>query len=86
MLVRGDGGGTLVCEMINLADAATYHLHAGDWVMLDDPDWPVHLQNYRIGRIVSIGKRKDGPLFAEIRIRPYSDLKKLREVMVLTKN
>jgi cell shape-determining protein MreC len=54
--------------------------------MLDDPDWPKNLQNRRIGKVVSIDKRKDAPLYAEIRIRPESDLKKLKEVMVLTRN
>jgi cell shape-determining protein MreC len=86
VLVRGNGDGTMVCDMISMAKAAEDGIRAGDWVMLDDPDWPPDLQHRRIGKITSVDKRPGYPLFAEIRIRPESDLKKLKEVMILTKN
>jgi cell shape-determining protein MreC len=84
--VVGNGQGMMVCQMISVANVAKFGIRVGDWVMLDDPDWPKNLQNRRIGKVVSIDKRKDAPLYAEIRIRPESDLKKLKEVMVLTRN
>jgi hypothetical protein len=84
--VFGDGRGMMVCYMVSVADVARYNIRVGDWVMLDDPEWPKNLQNRRIGKIVSIDKRKGAQLVAEIRIRPESDLKKLKEVMVLTRN
>jgi cell shape-determining protein MreC len=83
-LVLGYGNGIMVCQMISVADVKNYGIRVGDWVMLDDPDWPHDLQNRRIGKVVSIDKRPGSPLYAEIRIRPESDLKKLKEVMVLT--
>lgn len=89
MLVRGMGQGMMVCEMAHMAEVTQWGggrgLRPGDWALLNDPDWPAQLQARRIGKVVSVGKRKDAPLFAEIRIRPETDLKRLREVMVLTK-
>lgn len=84
--VFGNGQGMMVCQMISVADVAKNGIRVGDWVMLDDPGWPKNLQNRRIGKVASIDKRKDGPLYAEIRIRPESDLKRLKEVMVLTRD
>jgi hypothetical protein len=83
--VFGNGQGIMVCTMVPFANIDKLKIALGDWVMLDDPDWPKSLQNRRIGKVVSIDKRKDAPLYAEIHIRPDSDLKKLKEVMVLTK-
>jgi len=86
VLVRGNGEGTMICDLLHMDEVARISLRPGDWVMLDDSDWPNYLQNRRIGKVASVEKRPGYPLFAEIRIRPESDLKKLKEVMVLTKN
>jgi hypothetical protein len=68
--------------MVPVSHVVKFGIEAGDWVMLEDSEWPKSLQNHRVGKVVSIERRKEAPLFAEIRIRPESDLKKLKEVMV----
>jgi hypothetical protein len=85
-LVRGIGNGQMSAVGLNLKQAQDV-LKEGDWVFLDDPDpkWPLALQGYKIGRIVSIAPWSANALMADIRIRPTSNLLTLREVMVVAK-
>lgn len=57
----------------------------GDYVVIRDDYSPRLLQGRTIGKVVSVAPRPDARLFAEILIRPVSDLQKLSEVMVLNK-
>jgi hypothetical protein len=84
-LVEGAGRGLMVVRNLSVADIKKAELQPEEWVVLDDPDWPNLLQNRRIGRIVSAGPQRNHPLHGEIVVQPYSDLLKLREVMVVTK-
>jgi hypothetical protein len=60
-------------------------LKAEDWVMIDDPEsYPSLLQGRKIGQIESVKPSTRNPLFAEIIVRPKVDLRRLKEVMVLT--
>jgi hypothetical protein len=86
VLVEGAGRGQMVVRHQKMSDVQTWGLRKGDWVVLDDIEWPARLRGLRIGRIANISTQRESPLFAEIRIAPDADLLKLPEVMVLTKN
>jgi hypothetical protein len=61
-------------------------LNPGDAAVLADPDCPQSLKGEMVGRVVFITRRPDAQLFAEIRLQPDVNLKKLHEVMVMTKD
>lgn len=85
-LLVGAGNGRIVIKSLTMKDVQAAGLAENDWVVLDDSDWPLNLQGYRVGRIVGkIEPGADAPLFAEIHVAPTTDLTGLREVMVLTK-
>ncbi len=86
VLVEGVGRQEMRVRQVKAADLKAWDLRPNDYVILDDPDWPNRLRGTRIGRVTAIVPHKDRALFAEVHIAPTSDLLKLREVMVLTKN
>jgi cell shape-determining protein MreC len=86
VLVEGAGKGHMVVRLAKVSDVnRKWGLQKGDWVVLDDDEWPLRLHGVRIGWVADIVSSRDNPLFCEIRITPAADLMKLREVMVLTK-
>jgi hypothetical protein len=85
VLVEGAGRGQMVVRHQKMADVQAWGLQKGDWVVLDDADWSARLRGLRIGRVAAITTQRESPLFAEIRITPDADLRKLQEVMVLSK-
>jgi hypothetical protein len=85
VLVEGIGKQRMVVQRVTAADAKAWGVQAGDYVVLDDEDWPPRLRGRRIGRVAEIVPHKEQPLFVEIRINPLCDLLALREVMVLTR-
>lgn len=85
VLVQGVGRGSMRIRMLSMREVKSAGLVAGDWVVLNDADWPAILQGYRLGRIVSIKELSEQPQFADIRVQPYSELMALREVMVMVK-
>ena len=84
-LVQGLGSGAMAVRNLPLADVQQAGLAVGDWVVLADNTWPANMQGFKIGRVTEIGKRADGPLHADIRIVPDSDLTRLTEVMVMNR-
>ena len=54
-------------------------------LIVNDTECPLALKGRPIGRITSIGHRRENQLFADIRIEPITSLTRLREVMVMTK-
>ncbi|MGH7178470.1 MAG: rod shape-determining protein MreC [Tepidisphaeraceae bacterium] len=84
VLARGVGDGTLVVRDLTLQQVKSAELREGDWIVLEDADWPAALQSYRLGVIVGIKQRRDGAGFAEIRVQPPTNLIGMRgEVMVM---
>ncbi len=83
---RGDGRMEIQqCKRTELESAdKKYKLAVGDWVVLNDKDWPAPVQGIKLGEIESINDQKN-PLFVSITIRPDADLMKLQEVMVMVK-
>ncbi len=85
VLVQGAGASGMICQMMTMDEVKQSQLRPGDWAVLEDMDWPAKLQGRRIGKVSEVRQRKDAALFAEIHIKPASDLQRLREVMVLTR-
>jgi hypothetical protein len=84
VMVEGTGQGTMKCPLVTWKQVQEWGLAAGDFVILEDNRFPHAAQGLRIGKVVSVGPRK-GTLHADIRIKPDADLKRMSEVMVLTK-
>ncbi len=84
-LLEGMGQGAMRIRNVDLKEITAAHLAPGDWVVLDDPEWPGVLQGYKLGQIREVSARRDNPLFAQIEVQPAANLMQLREVMVLNK-
>jgi hypothetical protein len=94
VVVEGAGDNTLavVKTGMTVEDAAKAGLtdQAGEaveglWAFVDDPDWPEVLKGQLVGEVDRIAPRKDMPLFAEVTLCPATNLTRLREVLVVTK-
>jgi hypothetical protein len=84
-LIEGIGNDTMVARGLSLEDAQKQGIAPNVWVVLDDDAWPVGLKDYHVGKVVEVGPRPDAPRFAQIVIRPSTDLMDLRDVMVMTR-
>jgi len=94
-LAEGYGNGTLVMNDLKLSNigydsackpaSSGDFLREGDYALLFDQDCPRRLQGEPIGRVIRISLRSDARGFADVRLQPGISLKKLREVMVMTK-
>ena len=80
-VVRGTGGGMEI-ERARLDDLTAAGVRVGDWVVLDDPDWPAPLRDWRVGTVASIEPIASAPGFARVGVDAPRDLTQLREVMV----
>jgi cell shape-determining protein MreC len=83
-IIEGAGNGVMLVRNIGLPEAKAA-IHPGDWVVLDDSDWPAPLQNRRMGSVRAVRSRSDAPLFAEIVVEPSHNLLTLQDVMVMNK-
>lgn len=85
---RGDGRMEIqqykTTELTSTDKQQKYKLAVGDWVVLNDKDWPAPVQGIKLGEVEAINDQKN-PLFSTIIIRPDADLMKLQEVMVMVK-
>jgi hypothetical protein len=84
-LARGNGKSAMLVPGLSMEDVKLADLRVGDWMVLDDPEWPRPLQGYILGKISSISPTARSPLHAEIVVQPRGDLMSLREVMVMVK-
>jgi cell shape-determining protein MreC len=87
--VAGTGNGRMVIEHVKRDEAFPpgqpgANLAPGDWLVVNDKDFPAFVQGWKIGEIESFrdSKREKGSGFVDIIIRPEGDLMKLVEVMV----
>ncbi|MDB5320269.1 MAG: rod shape-determining protein MreC [Phycisphaerales bacterium] len=82
--VRGIGNGQMRID--NLTNEDAKGLRAGDWVVVaDTTDYPPIMQERQIGQIDSIRAMTSKPLFAEIIVKPRTDLRTLKEVLLMRK-
>jgi cell shape-determining protein MreC len=82
-LVQGAGRGAMVIRRMDFDSIKD--VKVGDWLIVKDLEWPQNLQGYRLGRVTSIDRSTSSPLFAEIQVRPVTNLMQLREVMVMNR-
>lgn len=85
VLVKGIGNGEMLAQRVVREAAEKASLGFGISVLVNDPDWPRELQNRQLGTVVEVLPRRDSPLHVDVRIRPPSDLRQLRWVMVMNK-
>jgi cell shape-determining protein MreC len=93
-LVRGIGNNQMAIQStLSMQQVRDHKIQKGDVVVLDDHDsqgdrdgWPLNIQGFTIGRIVSITPQQNAPLFADIRIEPQTNLMRLTEVMVMVRD
>jgi len=82
--VRGIGSGQMRVD--NLTNEDAKGLRAGDWVVVaDTTDYPPIMQERQIGQIDTIHPMPSKPLFAEIIVKPRTDLRTLKEVLLMRK-
>ena len=82
--VKGMGRG--VMQVVNLTLKDTEKVKPGDWVIISDTtDYPDILQGRKIGQVESVRALPGKALFAEIIVKPSTDLRQLQEVLVMRK-
>jgi cell shape-determining protein MreC len=80
--VRGIGNGQMRIDNLTNDDAKP--LHPGDWVVIaDSTDYSPIMQERQIGQIDTIRAMPSKPLFAEIIVKPRTDLRTLKEVLLM---
>ncbi len=87
-LITGFGGNGMKCEELNVdrpGNPPPPEPVRGDFVVLDDPDYPQQLQGTPIGRIEDVRRREDQPKRYDIRIAPLRAADLLHTVMIVTK-
>ena len=92
-LVRGTGDGRMAIVNVPLLETqgpgpeqSEVGVAVGDYVVLEDPDWPHQLKNQVLGRVETVEAQRSARLYALIRVRPVLNLDALREVMVMNKS
>ena len=86
-LVQGIGGNAMSIQSnLSMEEVHVAGMEVNDLVLLDDRDWPLNIQGFEVGRIVSINRQTKAPLLADIRIEPQTNLMRLSEVMVMVKD
>ena len=61
------------------------NIREGDYIQIDDNECASALQGLKVGKVVRIQQLREGRLFAEVQIEPSTNLQRLPEVMVMTK-
>ncbi|HEV2296086.1 MAG TPA: rod shape-determining protein MreC [Tepidisphaeraceae bacterium] len=82
-LVEGYGNGSMMVKNLELEEVTKAQIRKGTWVVLEDKDYPPVLMHQKLGRVESVKKRPEAPLFADIEIRPEWNLMALTQVWVL---
>jgi len=82
-LVKGLGHGQIAVVGMRLSDCRAAGLAEGDWVVLDDSDWPRAVQGQRLGRIVSAVESRTAPGFVDINLSPATELTSLSNVWIV---
>jgi hypothetical protein len=84
-LVEGLGRGVMISKHMEYKEAMDAKIGDGTWVVLEDKQFSQPVQRVKIGRVVSVKKRVESPLWADIELRPEYNLMALNAVMVFTK-
>jgi|GEM_PF-1253052 len=82
-VAEGQGKGVMRIALVKSDEFQ--HIHIGDMVVLDDPDYPDFLQSFRVGRVVEKATRRESPSFGQVTIASFVELTQLREVMIVNR-
>lgn len=81
--VEGAGNGVMMIKNLEFERVTRANIAKGAWVAIEDKEFPPLLTHQKLGRVVSVTKRADAPLFADIEVRPEWNLMALTQVWVL---
>ena len=84
-VLEGAGRNRMRVTNLYMKEVEEAKVQIGDWVMLNDSNWPEPLQGRLIGKIVAINPLPSAALHAELHVEPPAALSRLREVMVMNK-
>jgi cell shape-determining protein MreC len=84
-VATGNGAGEMVIDRVPMSEVKQNNIGPNDWFVLDDRTWNSALHRSRVGIVQSVRPSPQQPLFAEVVIRPVTNLLELNEVMVMTK-
>jgi cell shape-determining protein MreC len=84
-LIVGAGRDEMMAANVPWKQVQDANLQPGDWVVLDDADWPSFLKGYRVAVVKAVRQNEKQPLFAEISLSPIGEPSRLREVLVVVK-
>ena len=76
------GAGRGLC-VVSLPKDDAGVLRDGDWVVLDDGDWPQELQGMPLGRVERVGPRPQSPGWSDVTVRPRVNAGQLTSAMVM---
>ena len=79
----GYGNGLMMITNLEFKEATDAKIGEGTWVVLSDKDYPPILDQQKLGRVVSVKKRPESPLWADIEVRPEWNLMALTQVWIL---
>jgi cell shape-determining protein MreC len=82
-LIEGRGDGSMMVTNLTMDSVKSARLGPGDIVIVSDTDLPSVVIGQALGRIERIGKLAREPLYAELIIKPVTQLDQLTEVMVV---
>jgi cell shape-determining protein MreC len=84
-LLEGRGAGLMTITNLTMKQVDKT-VQIGDWVVLQDSeDWPLILNGYQLGRVEKIEEQPKARLFAQVTVRPSTNLLQLRQAMVVTR-
>jgi cell shape-determining protein MreC len=84
-LAEGSGRGAMLIKGLTRENVKEVTIGVGDWVILNEPEYPPYLQGRVLGRVTAIAPRPDAPLWDQIVVEPPQNLMRLTEVMIVTK-
>ena len=85
VLVKGVGNGQMVIAMQRRDVLEQAGVGPGAWVSVEDSEWHPDLQGFRIGTVTEVRPRRDSSLHADVIVKPATDLRRVRRVMVLVR-
>ncbi len=87
-IAEGIGGGEMRIDAYRYDEVVAAGVKPGDLVVLHESEsaWPLKAHGRLVGVVTLVQRRVDAAGFAEIRLRPKSDLLTLNEVRIIPRN
>jgi len=84
-VLEGRGQGEMKVDSLKTSDVQKAGIKPGDLVVLAaaDEKWSNQFVGFRVGVVTAVEEKVDAAGFADIRVRPETDLLKLRDVLIV---